>query len=138
MTYSKQLIGHKFCVVCGGNLFVGDGVYPPGGGGGGSLGNGSPRDGGESSSLGGDGHGAGKVPLVCLPCKTFNSDRTHGSMFQIFNIWAPNFFEYNVNNELMFSDFWYARCRCHNTTDNSTNFSEEFSILKTKFRRIEN
>ena len=27
--YSKQLIGHKFCVVCGGNLFVGDGVYPP-------------------------------------------------------------------------------------------------------------
>ena len=33
-TYSKQLIGHKFCVVCGGNLFVGDGVYPPPGGGG--------------------------------------------------------------------------------------------------------
>ena len=28
-TCSKQLIGHKFCVVCGGNLFVGDGVYPP-------------------------------------------------------------------------------------------------------------
>ena len=34
-TYSKQQIGHKFCVVCGGNLFIGDGVYPPGGGGGG-------------------------------------------------------------------------------------------------------
>ena len=33
-TYSKQQIGHKFCVVCGGNLFVGDGVYPPQGGGG--------------------------------------------------------------------------------------------------------
>ena len=31
-TYSKQQIGHKFCVVCGGNLFVGDGVYPPRGG----------------------------------------------------------------------------------------------------------
>ena len=42
-TYSKQLIGHKFCVVCSGNLFVGDGVYPPPGGGGASLGNGSPR-----------------------------------------------------------------------------------------------
>ena len=34
-TYSKQQIGHKICVVCGGNLFVGDGVYPPRGGGGG-------------------------------------------------------------------------------------------------------
>ena len=45
-TYSKQQIGHKFCVVCGGNLFVGDGVYPPRGGGGGLLGNGSPRGGG--------------------------------------------------------------------------------------------
>ena len=32
-TYSKQQIGHQFCVVCGGNLFVGDGVYPPRGGG---------------------------------------------------------------------------------------------------------
>ena len=52
-TYSKQLIGHKFCVLCGGNLFVGDGVYPPRGGGGASLGNGSPRGGGEPSSLGG-------------------------------------------------------------------------------------
>ena len=43
-TYSKQLIGHKFGIVCGGNLFVGDGVYPPWGGG--SLGNDSPRGGG--------------------------------------------------------------------------------------------
>ena len=60
-TYSKQLIGHKFCVVCGGNLFVGNGVYPPGGGGGGpSLGNVPPQGGGEPSSLGGDGHGGGE------------------------------------------------------------------------------
>ena len=69
MTYSKQLIGHKFCVVCGGNLFVGDGVYPPGLGGGVglSLGNGPPRDGGEPSSLGGmDMGGGGKV--CCALC----------------------------------------------------------------------
>ena len=60
-TYSKQQIGHKFCVVCGSNLFIGDGVYPPPGrGGGASLGNGSPRGGGEPSSLGGDGHGGGE------------------------------------------------------------------------------
>ena len=39
---SKRQIGHKFCVVCGGNLFVGDGVYPPRGRGEPSLGNGSP------------------------------------------------------------------------------------------------
>ena len=71
-THSKQLIGHKFCVVCGGNLFIGDGVYPPRGGGGGpSLGNGSPRGGGGPSSLGGGGgHGGGggryahPLPLV--------------------------------------------------------------------------
>ena len=37
-TYSKQLIGHKFCVVCGINLLVGGRVY-------GSLGHGSPRGG---------------------------------------------------------------------------------------------
>ena len=36
--YSKQLIGHKFCMICGGNLFIGNGVYPPGVGGGGGGG----------------------------------------------------------------------------------------------------
>ena len=51
-TYSKQQIGHKFCVVCSGNLFVGDGVYPPGGGGG-HLATVPPWGGGEPSSLGG-------------------------------------------------------------------------------------
>ena len=64
-TYSKQLIGHKFCIVCSGNLFLGDSVYPPGGGGG-SLGNGFPRGGGEPSSLGGGGvdmGGEGTSPM---------------------------------------------------------------------------
>ena len=65
MTYSKQLIGHKFCVVCGGNLFVGDGVYPPGGAEP-SLGNGFPRDGGEPSSLGGMDMGGGGYFFFCF------------------------------------------------------------------------
>ena len=54
-TYNKQLIGDKFCVVCGGNLFVGDGVYPPGGGGGHHLATVSPGVGGNRRHGGGEG-----------------------------------------------------------------------------------
>ena len=60
-TYSKQLIGHKFCVVCGGNLFDGDGVYPPGGGGGDRhLATVPPEVGREPSSLGAMDMGGGR------------------------------------------------------------------------------
>ena len=82
-TYSKQLTGHKFCIVCGGNLFVGDGVYPPRGGGGGGrhLATVPPGLGGEPSFLGGDGHGGRKVLRSTLQAvKYFTKDKVvaHG------------------------------------------------------------
>ena len=60
--YSKQLIGHKFCVVCGCNLFVGDGVYPLGGDHLATVPPGGGTGGGEPSSLG-DGYGGGRFKL---------------------------------------------------------------------------
>ena len=67
-TYSKQLIGHKFCVECGGNLFVGDGVYPPGLGGNRHLATVPPGWGGTVVPGGGGGMdmGGGKVRLWML------------------------------------------------------------------------
>ena len=72
--YSKPLIGHKFCVVCGGNLFVGDGVYPPGGGGGEGgdrhLATVPPGMGRNRRPWGGDGHGGGGRYVVrCVLCR---------------------------------------------------------------------
>ena len=58
---SKRQIGHKFCVVCGGTLFVGDGVYPPGGV---TSQRFPPGWGGTVVPGGGDGHGGGKVCSV--------------------------------------------------------------------------
>ena len=63
-TYSKQLIGHKFCLVCGGNLFLGNGVYPPPPprGGGGHLATVPPGVGGNRHPWGGMDMGGGKPP----------------------------------------------------------------------------
>ena len=64
-THSKQLIGHKFCVVCGGNLFVGDGVYPPGVEGNRHLATVPPGVGGDRHPLGGmDMGGGGRFHVV--------------------------------------------------------------------------
>ena len=52
---SKRQIGHKICVVCGGNLFVGDGVYPPEGGGNRHLATVPPGLGGNRRPWGGGG-----------------------------------------------------------------------------------
>ena len=71
MTYSKQLIGHKFCAVCGGNLFVGDGVYPPGRGGGGVVTwqRSPPGMGGNRRPWGGWTWGGGRYVVRCVLCR---------------------------------------------------------------------
>ena len=57
---SKRQIGHKFCVVCGGNLFVGNGVYPPEGGGNRHLATVPPGVGGNRRPWGGWTWGGGR------------------------------------------------------------------------------